>query len=83
MQDGEPNDFIHLVANDHVVICKLAIRGMTRFLEVDVQDVGLRIAFVSNTQTPPALMRRRLAEFGDTIFGGVALASRPAAAVAR
>jgi putative hydrolase of the HAD superfamily len=27
-------------------------------------DAGLRIAFVSNTQTPPALMRRRLAEFG-------------------
>lgn len=27
-------------------------------------ESGLRVAFVSNTQTPPALMRRRLAEFG-------------------
>lgn len=27
-------------------------------------DAGFRVAFVSNTQTPPDLMRRRLAEFG-------------------
>jgi putative hydrolase of the HAD superfamily len=27
-------------------------------------DAGFRVAFVSNTQTPPVLMRRRLAEFG-------------------
>lgn len=27
-------------------------------------ESGLRVAFVSNTQTPPSLMRRRLAEFG-------------------
>ena len=27
-------------------------------------ESGLRVAFVSNTQTPPFLMRRRLAEFG-------------------
>ena len=27
-------------------------------------EAGLRVAFVSNTRTPPALMRRRLREFG-------------------
>ncbi|MBE0607985.1 MAG: HAD family hydrolase [Dehalococcoidia bacterium] len=27
-------------------------------------DAGFRVAFVSNTQTPPSLMRHRLAEFG-------------------
>ncbi len=32
------------------------------------QAAGLRVAFVSNTQTPPALMRRRLHEFGLLAF---------------
>jgi putative hydrolase of the HAD superfamily len=38
-------------------------------------DAGLRVAFVSNTQTPPALMRRRLAEFGLLELAEVAVFS--------
>lgn len=39
------------------------------------QAAGFRVAFVSNTQTPPALMRRRLAEFGLLDLAGAAVFS--------
>lgn len=38
-------------------------------------DSGFRVAFVSNTQTPPVLMRRRLAEFGLLELAEVAVFS--------
>jgi putative hydrolase of the HAD superfamily len=38
-------------------------------------EAGLQVAFVSNTQTPPALMRRRLAEFGLLELATIAIFS--------
>ncbi len=38
-------------------------------------DAGLQVAFVSNTQTPPELMRRRLGEFGLLDIAAVAIFS--------
>src|SRR6266540_3283363 len=43
MQDGEPNDLVTLVANDHIIICELAVRCLTRLLKVNVQDICLSI----------------------------------------
>ncbi len=41
VKDGEADDLIALVADDHVVVCDLAVGGMTGFLEADVEGVRL------------------------------------------
>jgi hypothetical protein len=43
VQDGEPYDLLTLIPNDHIVIGEIAVRSVTRLLEVNVQGVGLAV----------------------------------------
>ena len=42
-QDRDPNDFTLLVAHNDVVVRELAVVGLARLLEVQVEDVGFRV----------------------------------------
>jgi hypothetical protein len=43
MQDSDADDFSMLVPDQNVVVRQLGVVGMARFLEVQVQHVGLRV----------------------------------------
>jgi predicted aspartyl protease len=43
VQDRQADHLTVLVADDHVVVRELAVGGARGFLELDVQDVGLRV----------------------------------------
>ena len=76
----EPDLAARLLAvfRDLQVLARVERRAIAR-LEVDARDRPILVPELEQDVHD----LRRLAEFGDTIFGGVALASRPAAAVAR
>lgn len=46
VKDGEADDLISLVADDHVVVCDLAVGGLGWVLEADVE--GFRLLVVGS-----------------------------------
>ena len=43
VEDGHSDDFALFITKDYVVVGEFAVIGVARFLEVDVEDVGVGV----------------------------------------